>query len=192
MVYYKYKLCCDKRNIFALKKRTIRQWSTWILKVVLLYVLFILIHLQSNLYIYTIGIKLSILYFYWPKSRDFMAWLKRFLYKSTYRNGIPKFIHRLKRPCFLGLLSPCKMPNFDDVDKQWIKEGSVFQYLKTNAPSKLWQLNLGLDARVFGGLRTTQAQTSLRIRAVWSAPLLFAFWKVLHVNLLQGKFQFSS
>ena len=27
---------------------------------------------------------------------------------------------------------------------------------------------------VFGGLRTTQAQTSLRICAVWSAPLFFA------------------
>ena len=39
---------------------------------------------------------------------------------------------------------------------------------------------MGLVARkpVFGGLRTTKAQTSLRIRAVWSAPLLFAlFWK---------------
>ena len=33
-----------------------------------------------------------------------------------------------------------------------------------------------LDARksFFGGLRTTKAQTSLRIRADWSAPLLFA------------------
>ena len=38
-----------------------------------------------------------------------------------------------------------------------------------------------------GGLRTTQAQTSLRIRAVWSAPLLFVFWKVSYVNLLQVK-----
>ena len=28
------------------------------------------------------------------------------------------------------------------------------------------------------GLRTTKAQTSLRIRADWSAHLLFAFWKV--------------
>ena len=36
---------------------------------------------------------------------------------------------------------------------------------------------LGLDARkpVFGGLRTKQTQTSLRIRAVLSAPLLFAY-----------------
>ena len=52
----------------------------------------------------------------------------------------------------------------------------------------------GLDVRkpVFGGLGTTQAQTSLRIRAVWSAPLLFAFWKILYVNFLQVKFQFSS
>ena len=33
--------------------------------------------------------------------------------------------------------------------------------------------HIGLDTRkpVFGVLRTTQAQTSLRIRAVWSAPL---------------------
>ena len=36
---------------------------------------------------------------------------------------------------------------------------------------------IGLDARkpVFGGLQTTQGQTSLRIRAVWSVPLLLAF-----------------
>ena len=54
--------------------------------------------------------------------------------------------------------------------------------------------NMGHNARkhVFGGLRTTQAQTSLRIRAVWSAPLLFAFWKVTYVHWLQKKFQFSS
>ena len=53
---------------------------------------------------------------------------------------------------------------------------------------------MGLDARkpVFGELGTTQAQTSLRISADWSAPLLFAFQKVLYVNLLQVKFQFSS
>ena len=53
---------------------------------------------------------------------------------------------------------------------------------------------MGIDARiqVFGGWRTTQAQTSLRIRAVWSAPLLFAFWKVPYLISLQVKFQFSS
>ena len=46
---------------------------------------------------------------------------------------------------------------------------------------------MGLDARkpIFGGLRTTQAQTR-------SAPLLFASWKVSYANLLQMKFQFSS
>ena len=43
-----------------------------------------------------------------------------------------------------------------------------------------------------GGLRTTLAQTSLCIRAVWSAPLLFAFWKVSYLDLLRAKFQFSS
>ena len=38
-------------------------------------------------------------------------------------------------------------------------------------------INLGLDARkpVLEGLRTTQVQTSLRIRTVCSAPLLVAF-----------------
>ena len=51
---------------------------------------------------------------------------------------------------------------------------------------------MGLDMRkpVFGGLRTTQAQISLRIRAVWSAPLLFAYRKVSYLDLLQAKFQF--
>ena len=43
-----------------------------------------------------------------------------------------------------------------------------------------------------GGFRTTQAQTSPRIRAVWSAPLLFEFWKVPYLSLLQAKFHFSS
>ena len=49
--------------------------------------------------------------------------------------------------------------------------------------------HMGHDARkpVFRCLWITLAQTSLRIRAVWSAPLLFAFWKVSYVNLLQVK-----
>ena len=49
---------------------------------------------------------------------------------------------------------------------------------------KAASFNMGLDAwkPVFGGLRTIQAQTSLRIRAVWSAPLLFAYWKVLYLD----------
>ena len=49
---------------------------------------------------------------------------------------------------------------------------------------------MGLEARkpVFSGLRTTKAQTSLRIRAVWSAPLLFAYWKESYLNLLQAEF----
>ena len=53
-------------------------------------------------------------------------------------------------------------------------------------------LYMVLDARkpVFGGLRTIQEQTSLCMRADWSAPLLFAFWKVSYLNLLQAKFQF--
>ena len=51
---------------------------------------------------------------------------------------------------------------------------------------------MGLDARkpVFGSLRTIQAQTNLRIRAAWSAPLLFALWKVSYVNMLHVNFNF--
>ena len=53
---------------------------------------------------------------------------------------------------------------------------------------------MGLNAKksVFGGLRTTKAQNSLRIHADWSAPSLFAFWKLSYLNLLQVEFQFSS
>ena len=36
---------------------------------------------------------------------------------------------------------------------------------------------------VFGGLQTTKAQTILRVRAVWSAPLLFANYKVSNIDL---------
>ena len=35
------------------------------------------------------------------------------------------------------------------------------------------------------------AQTSLRIRAVWSASLLFTNWIVSHLNLLQARRQYS-
>ena len=51
---------------------------------------------------------------------------------------------------------------------------------------------MGLDARkpVFGGLQATKAQTSLHMRAVSSATLLFAYLKV-YQNLLQAKFHYS-
>ena len=57
----------------------------------------------------------------------------------------------------------------------------------------IWGL-YGRNARkpVFEGLQTIQVQTSLRIRADWSASLLFAFWKASYVNLLQMKFKISS
>ena len=49
--------------------------------------------------------------------------------------------------------------------------------MPTNIPLVFRWVYIGLGARkpVFGALRTTKAQTSLRIRTVWSAPLLFAF-----------------
>ena len=42
------------------------------------------------------------------------------------------------------------------------------------------------------GVCEQHRQTSLHIHAVWSMPLLFSFWKVSYVNLLQMKFQLSS
>ena len=62
---------------------------------------------------------------------------------------------------------------------------------------KIWYLNymyMGPDTGkpVFGGLPITQELTSLRIRSVWSAPLLFAFWNKTYVNLLQVIYLFSS
>ena len=40
-------------------------------------------------------------------------------------------------------------------------------------------------------MRTTKAQISLRIRAVWSVPLLFAAWIVQYLYFLYPKFQAS-
>ena len=49
-----------------------------------------------------------------------------------------------------------------------------------------------LDIRkpVFLGLQTIKVQTSLCIPTVWSAPLLFAYWKGCYLDLLRAKFQF--
>ena len=40
-------------------------------------------------------------------------------------------------------------------------------------------------------MRTTKVQISLRICAVWSAPLLFAAWIVLYLYLLKPELQDS-
>ena len=50
------------------------------------------------------------------------------------------------------------------------------------------QFPINFDLAVFRGLRTTKAQTSLRIRTVWSSSLLFSYWKVSYQNLPQAKF----
>ena len=42
-----------------------------------------------------------------------------------------------------------------------------------------------LREKTFGGLRTTKVQTSLHIRVVLSTPLLFYYWKVTYLDLLQ-------
>ena len=48
---------------------------------------------------------------------------------------------------------------------------------------------MGLVARkpVFGGLRTTQEQTSQRIRVVWSAPLFFCILESVKCKLVRGE-----
>ena len=53
-------------------------------------------------------------------------------------------------------------------------------------------IEMDLDMRnpVYGGLQTTEAQTSLRIGAVWSAPLLFTYCKSLYLDLLRVKLKF--
>ena len=69
------------------------------------------------------------------------------------------------------------------------------QYILLNLLNKMGKRDqMGLNVRkpVFGGLRTTQAQTSLCIGSALSVPLLFAITKVSNVNLLQAKFRFSS
>ena len=69
-----------------------------------------------------------------------------------------------------------------------------FNPLYSDGFSYSYWYNMGLAVRkpIFGGLRTTKEQTSLCIRAVWSAPLLFAYCKVSYPGLIQAKFQFSS
>ena len=61
----------------------------------------------------------------------------------------------------------------------------------SNTNSYIGLPNMGLDARkpVFGGLRTTKAQTSLGC-AFWWAPLLFANWKLSYLDLLRANFNF--
>ena len=61
----------------------------------------------------------------------------------------------------------------------WKKQKNIFIWASTRKTG-------------FGGLRTTKALTSLRIPAVWSAPLLFAYLMISYQALLQVKFQFSS
>ena len=57
----------------------------------------------------------------------------------------------------------------------------------TDFGSKLIEIDTYALPRVTLSLRTRTAQTSQRIRAVWSAPLLIAYWKVSYLDVLQAK-----
>ena len=75
-------------------------------------------------------------------------------------------------------------------DKLTIREDQMKHDI--DQPLTIWALMRENLSSGVCKLRTTQALTSLPIRAVWSAPLLIAFWKVSYVTLEQVKFQFSS
>ena len=47
-----------------------------------------------------------------------------------------------------------------------------------------------MQENLLKGLQTTKAQTSLHIRADWSAPLLFFYWNVSYLNFPYAKFIF--
>ena len=59
-------------------------------------------------------------------------------------------------------------------------------------PQLLHQMSHVMRITCLCHMRTTKAQISLRIRAVWSTPLLFAAWIVLYLFLLYTIFQISS
>ena len=69
-----------------------------------------------------------------------------------------------------------------------VKNNNLVLYIACSSYSHSY--NIGLHARkpVFRGLRTTQAQTSLRIPADLSAPLLFAYREVPYLDLLRATF----
>ena len=58
-------------------------------------------------------------------------------------------------------------------------------------PSSDWDLNFETE-NLFWHMRTTKGQISLRIRAVWSAPFLFAAYIVYYLQFLYPKFQAST
>ena len=62
----------------------------------------------------------------------------------------------------------------------------------TNALARSIILSSFMRKPGFCHMRTTKPQISLRIRAVWSAPLLSAAYIVLYLYLLTPKFQDSS
>ena len=88
----------------------------------------------------------------------------------------------------------CMLANREEPDEMLYNQSSeneIQNYLEILTP---WYIQWTIPSLLYGpqrlssgGLWTTQAQTSLHICTVWSTPLLFTFWKVLYVNLLQAK-----
>ena len=104
---------------------------------------------------------------------------KRQVLDLTLTLRVPRFS---LRPKHFALCQMCS--NIQLQGLSWPKgDPSIVVSLNYTRPT----LNLLREREEFchRGLQTTKAQTSLRIRAVWSAPLLFTNWIEPYLNLLQ-------
>ena len=69
----------------------------------------------------------------------------------------------------------------DNLDKLLATFSTAYEKFEEESISSLvvsLQMGAASGKFVFGGLQTTKSQTSLCLRTVWSAPLLFTSWKL--------------
>ena len=122
-------------------------------------------------------------------------WVPFDWYLPTYTNIVSAPMVPVFSPVIWGgdftFITSCGALNLYSPANGSLKTHQIHVYSTLRYTTTIWALRRE-NLTVFGGLQTTQAQTSLRIRAVWSAPLLYAYWKVSYLDLLQAKFQFSS
>ena len=76
---------------------------------------------------------------------------------------------------------------FDSGGINRTKFGATEYQLKSNIPMSIYKWTLTRDTLSSGVCKQRRCRP-----ACASAPLLFPFWKVSYLNLLQAKFQFSS
>ena len=122
----------------------------------------------------------------WPKvsvfliKSNFCLYMKKLIQVRAFERDIPfqNVVRQDNPPPHLrrNFLEP-RMVCFHKYDKANNKEAAEMVQACLRKPD-------------FDGLRTTKTQTSLRIRAVWSAPLIFAYWKEFYLDLLRRDFNF--